>query len=155
GIAFAIVFLLVVGTTVAYLVFRPGGGGTPEAGTSPATESASVTDAGTDGTETSATPTEVEAERCWTPEQERTSDNPSGKLRGGGLQDIPPAIYGQRGTPLRHRVHERSAGGAGPGRGLLVLDHLRREGRMAARHRVPGRGGRLADHRGLHVLRQH
>src|SRR5699024_2755566 len=86
GIAFAIVFLLVVGTTVAYLVFRPGGGGAPEAGTSPATESASVTDAGTDGTETSATPTEVEAERCWTPEQERTSDNPSGKLRGGGLQ---------------------------------------------------------------------
>ena len=25
GIAFAVVFLLVVGTTVAYLVFRPGG----------------------------------------------------------------------------------------------------------------------------------
>src|SRR5699024_11287291 len=64
GIAFAIVFLLVVGTTVAYLVCRPGDGGTPEAGTSPATESASVTGAGTDGPETSAAPTEGEGERC-------------------------------------------------------------------------------------------
>lgn len=99
GIAFAVVFLLVVGTTVAYLVFRPGGGGGAEAGTSPATESASVTEAGTDGTETSASPTEVEAERCWTPEPKRTSDNPSGKLRGGGLQYIPPAVYDQRGIP--------------------------------------------------------
>src|SRR5699024_12714693 len=53
GIACAVVCLLVVGTTVAYLVFRPGGGGGAEAGTGPATESASVTEAGTDGTETS------------------------------------------------------------------------------------------------------
>ena len=45
----------------------------------PETTSASETE--------SPTPTDVVAERCWSPERsERTSTNPSGKLRGGGLQ---------------------------------------------------------------------
>src|SRR5699024_2000482 len=99
GIAVAIVFLLVGGTTVEYLAIRPGGRGAPEPGTPPATQSASATDAGTDGAETCATATEVEAARRWTPEQERTSANPAAKLRGGGLQYSPPAIYDQRGRP--------------------------------------------------------
>ncbi|MDN5820114.1 MAG: hypothetical protein L0H74_05170 [Brachybacterium sp.] len=100
GIAFAVVFLLVVGVTVGYLVLRPGGGG-PVAGSPPVTESTTVTDPEpSDGTEvTSPTPTDVEAERCWTPERERSSTNASGKLRGGGLQYIPPAVYQQRATP--------------------------------------------------------
>ncbi|MDN6398976.1 MAG: hypothetical protein L0K01_00785 [Brachybacterium sp.] len=98
GIAFAVVFLLVVGGTVVYLVRRPGGDG-PDG--PPVSDSSTVTDPGSSGaTESdSPTPTDVEAERCWVPEQERTSQNPSGKLRGGGLQFIPPALYEQRGTP--------------------------------------------------------
>jgi hypothetical protein len=30
---------------------------------------------------------------------ERTSQNPSGKLRGGGLQFIPPSVFDERNTP--------------------------------------------------------
>jgi hypothetical protein len=95
GIAFAVVFLLIVGGTIGYLVLR--GGGDPTSGedtpTTPASESASE-----DG---SATPTEqVEEQRCWSPDSmERSSSNPSGKLRGGGLQFIPPAIYDVRQSP--------------------------------------------------------
>ncbi len=95
GIAFAAVFLLIVGGTIGYLVLR-GDGGDPSSGgtattTGPSSASASA----------SATPTgEVEEERCWQPEtMERAGDNPSGKLRGGGLQFIPPAVYDQRQTP--------------------------------------------------------
>lgn len=102
GLTFAVVFLLVVGVTVGYLVLRPGGGD-PDASDPPVSDpgSASVTDPAAEDVadSPSATPTDVEAERCWTPEPERTSQNPSGKLRGGGLQFIPPAIYDQRGAP--------------------------------------------------------
>lgn len=95
GIAFAVVFLLVVGVTVGYLVLRPTGG--PVADSPPATTTAAGAGA-SDGT-ASATPTDVEAERCWFAEGERESKNPSGKLRGGGLQYIPPASYAERGAP--------------------------------------------------------
>ncbi|WP_394215145.1 hypothetical protein [Brachybacterium vulturis] len=99
GIAFAVVFLLVVGATVSYLVLRPGGG--QDAGSPPVTGSSTATEAATTAAaETgSPAPTDVVAERCWTPEAERSSENPSGKLRGGGLQFIPPAVYAQRITP--------------------------------------------------------
>lgn len=100
GIAFAVVFLLVVGVTVGYLVLRPGGGSAVANPTD--TTSVTVTDPeATEETDSpSPTPTDVEAERCWTPETERTSTNPSGKLRGGGLQYIPPSVYQQRFPPM-------------------------------------------------------
>lgn len=93
GIAFAVVFLLVVGVTVGYLVFRPTGDPIADPPTSASTESGA-----SDGS-ASATPTEVEEERCWIPEAERESQNPSGKLRGGGLQYIPPSSFKERGAP--------------------------------------------------------
>lgn len=92
AIAFAIVFLLIVGATVGYLVLRPtltGGSG----GESTVADSRTPQDP--EGT-TTEEPTEVVEERCWEPEYERTSTNPSGKLRGGGLEFIPPAAYGGR-----------------------------------------------------------
>lgn len=102
GLAFAIVFLLIVGATVGYLVLRPtlfGGaaGETTVAGSQTATDpEATVSDQATGDEATSEEPTEVVEERCWSPSQERTSKNPSGKLRGGGLEFIPPAAYGGR-----------------------------------------------------------
>lgn len=95
GIAFAAVFLLIVGGTIGYLVLRGDGGDPSSGGTTPATDPSSAS------ASASATPTdEVEEERCWQPEtMERAGDNPSGKLRGGGLQFIPPAVYDQRQTP--------------------------------------------------------
>ena len=95
-IAFAVVFLLIVGVTVGYLVLRPQGGGGPAVTSSSA--SGAVDPETTSASETeSPTPTDVVAERCWSPERsERTSTNPSGKLRGGGLQFIPPALYDLR-----------------------------------------------------------
>lgn len=104
ALAFAVVFLLIVGVTVAYLVLRPGGnGGAVASPSAEVSQSADTPSPGT-GEETdtaSAAPTDVEEERCWRPETpERTSSNPSGTLRGGGLQFIPPAVYDQRGTPV-------------------------------------------------------
>jgi len=98
GIAFAVVFLLIVGGTIGYLVLRGGGDPSGEGGTTPASESAASGDPSESG---SATPTEdVEEQRCWSPESmERSSNNPSGKLRGGGLQFIPPTIYDVRQNP--------------------------------------------------------
>ena len=88
-------FLLIVGGTIGYLVLRGDGGDPSSGGTTPATDPSSAS------ASASATPTgEVEEERCWQPEtMERAGDNPSGKLRGGGLQFIPPAVYDQRQTP--------------------------------------------------------
>lgn len=98
GIAFAVVFLLIVGVTVGYLVLRPQGGAGGGAAETSSSTSAAVDPETTSASETpSATPTDVVAERCWSPERsERTSANPSGKLRGGGLQFIPPALYDLR-----------------------------------------------------------
>ena len=93
GIAFALVFLLIVAGTVGYLVLRGGGGGGREVATG------TTTAAETTATETttSAAPETVTAERCWAPEErERTSTNPSGRLRGGGLEMIPPAVFSER-----------------------------------------------------------
>lgn len=102
GLAFAVVFLLIVGVTVGYLVLRPGG--SPAGTTASTSSSASTTPGGnetaTETDSTSATPTDVEEERCWSPDRfSRTSSNPSGKLRGGGLQFIPPALYDLRSAP--------------------------------------------------------
>ena len=103
GIAFALVFLLIVGATVGYLLLRgPGGGGDPSAGaTTSASSSASprpeLTDSGTPSsaeTTTSAAP--VTEERCWDTDRGHTSSNPSSRLRGGGLEFIPPAAYTSR-----------------------------------------------------------
>ena len=94
GIAFAAVFLLIVGGTIGYLVLRGGGDPDPGAATTTATESSSVSESA------SETPTDVEEQRCWTPDPvERSSQNPSGKLRGGGLQFIPPGAFDERQTP--------------------------------------------------------
>lgn len=101
GIAFAVVFLLIVSVTIGYLVLRPGS-------STSASETSSATSASPAQTESSSpeetrtsTPTDVEAERCWSPERhERTSTNPSGKLRGGGLQFIPPPVYDARSVPI-------------------------------------------------------
>ncbi|WP_114855493.1 hypothetical protein [Brachybacterium sp. YJGR34] len=98
GLAFAVVFLLIVGGTVGYLVLRTGGSGgggaqVTSSSTAPDPESSQAT------TSADATPTDVEEETCWTPEgTNRTSSNPSGKLRGGGLQFIPPAEFDGRTT---------------------------------------------------------
>lgn len=101
-VAFSVVFLLIVGVTVGYLVVRSGGSG--DASPTPtASEPVTPVDPEVTGTAepTTPTPTDVEEVRCWSPESiERTSQNPSGKLRGGGLQFIPPAIYDQRFSPL-------------------------------------------------------
>lgn len=104
-LAFAVVFLLVVGGTIGYLVLRPGGGGdvTPVAGgSSDASSSVTPSDPDPSPSTDPGTPTptgEVEPERCWTPDSERTSKNPSGFVRGGGLQFIPPDLHDRRGTP--------------------------------------------------------
>ena len=103
GIAFAIVFLLIVGLTVAYLVVRtstsgPVGGGaaTSETVTTGPASSGTTEPETTEPEET--TTSEVTEARCWSPEHERTSSNPSGRLRGGGLQFIPPAGFDNRST---------------------------------------------------------
>ena len=95
AVAFALVFLLIVGATVGYLVFRDSSGSSQAATT---TES-SATQEDPPPEEPSGTlepPEDVEPEKCYLPEQERTSTNPSGKLRGGGLEFIPPSIYDSR-----------------------------------------------------------
>lgn len=91
AITFALVFLLIVGLVVAYLVVRSvTAGGDPTAGP---TTSATTTSAAP--TTTSAAP--VEEEWCWyPPDAARTSSNPSGKLRGGGLQFTPPSTFPDR-----------------------------------------------------------
>lgn len=101
-IAFAAVFLLIVGGTVGFLLLRPDGTTPVATGSATSTETdTAASDGGTDQGSASATPTEeVTPERCWSPEnQTRTSSNPSGRLRGGGLQFIPPALYTERGRP--------------------------------------------------------
>ncbi|GAA1490040.1 hypothetical protein [Brachybacterium sacelli] len=99
AIAFAIVFLLIVGATVGYLVLRPTlTGGSGEETTAAGPETPQDPEATATDEPTSGEPTDVDEERCWAPESERTSKNPSGKLRGGGLEFIPPAAYGGRET---------------------------------------------------------
>lgn len=95
GIAFAIVFLMIVGLTVGYLVVRTSTSGS--AGGAATTSQTATTDAPPTETSEAAT-SEVTEARCWSPEPERTSSNPSGRLRGGGLQFIPPAGFDNRST---------------------------------------------------------
>lgn len=101
GIAFAIVFLMIVGLTVAYLVVRTSTGGSVSGGAATSgTVTAGSTTAETTPPETTepeeAASSEVTEARCWSPEPERTSSNPSGRLRGGGLQFIPPVGFDDR-----------------------------------------------------------
>ncbi|MFC7374123.1 hypothetical protein ACFQRD_02440 [Brachybacterium sp. GCM10030268] len=90
AIAFAVVFLLIVAITVGYLVVRSSGG---SGGASPTSVSNSSTPADPETSEETEEPTAVEEELCWQPPFERTSSNPSGKLRGGGLEFIPPSTF--------------------------------------------------------------
>ena len=90
ALAFAVVFLLVVGGTVTYLVLRPCSGSATTESSTPVTSSASSSAEPTDPATTE------EEERCWYPTQERTSKNPSGKLRAGGLEMIPPKGFDTR-----------------------------------------------------------
>jgi len=110
GITFALVFLLIVGMAVAYLVVRTvTAGGDPTSGPTPSTTAATTTSA-------SATPTgEVAEERCWAPEdQGRSSTNPSGMLRGGGLQFTPPASFPDRNYSTNLHFTEDSAMAVAP-----------------------------------------
>lgn len=95
GIAFAIVFLLIVGGTVGFLVLRGGGGGGNAAGTT--TPSASQTPSGPTTTPSQSLKPYEEGEWCWSADRDRTSENPPGRLRGGGLEFVPPKAYNGRG----------------------------------------------------------
>lgn len=100
GIAFAIVFLLIVAVTIGFLVLRSSGDGSVAPVTSstassppPPEPSGEITSsAGPSAAEEPAGP----EERCWTPERERSSSNPSGRLRGGGLEFIPTSGFDSR-----------------------------------------------------------
>lgn len=97
GIAFALVFLLIVGVTVGYLVLRNSGSSGAGTSTTSASESVSTTPVETTDTTPPPETTSIEEEeRCWTPTNERTSNNPSGRLRGGGLELVPPAGFDTR-----------------------------------------------------------
>lgn len=99
GIAFAIVFLMIVGLTVAYLVVRTSTSGSVGGGAASSETAATEPEQTTGSAESEeATTSEVTEARCWSPEHERTSSNPSGRLRGGGLQFIPPAGFDNRST---------------------------------------------------------
>lgn len=102
GISFALVFLLIVGATVGYLVLRSsgGGGGAEGGGGSP---SGTETTISSEPVTTEPGPTSppettlIEEERhCWSASGERVSQNPSGRLRGGGLEMVPPAGFDNR-----------------------------------------------------------
>lgn len=102
GISFALVFLLIVGATVGYLVLRSSGssGGAEGGGGS---ASATETTISSEPVTTEASPTSppettpIEEERhCWYASNERVSQNPSGRLRGGGLEMVPPAGFDSR-----------------------------------------------------------
>lgn len=100
GLAFALVFLLIVGGTVVYLVLRGGGQGGAGGPTSPETSSIAESPSEDEPSSSETVPPPAEEERCWSsPRTERTSTNPSGMLRGGGLQFIPPATYDGRDLP--------------------------------------------------------
>lgn len=91
--AFAVVFLIIVGGTVGYLVLRTGDGEGTAAPTSSDTESAG----GTPGASTTAEPSAAASEeRCWYGGEERTSTNPEGRLRGGGLELVAPEVFDGR-----------------------------------------------------------
>lgn len=88
GVSFAAVFVLIVGGALGYVGLTGG------ESTDPPTSSAS---ASSTPETTSASPTEEE--RCWSPmDYQRTSTNPSGRLRGGGLEIVPPTVFDGRGS---------------------------------------------------------
>lgn len=102
AVAFAAVFALIIGGTVAFLVLRGGAGG----GDRP-TASATSIDTTVPATDPVPTPDpEItptgEAEFCWyNAEEKRTSVDPSGRIAGGGLQmAVPQGIDWQHQTSL-------------------------------------------------------
>lgn len=103
GIAFALVFLLIVGATVAFLVLRSPGGGGGGGGTASGTITETTTTRPPEITEpvtTTTVPDETtpitEEEMCWSPMNERSSQNPSGRLRAGGIEIVPPDGFDTR-----------------------------------------------------------
>lgn len=99
GIAFAMVFLLIVGITVGYLVLRNSGSSGASTPTTTVTDSSTPPPSEPTGpvTTTSEETTAIEDEQhCWTPTNVRESENPSGRLRGGGLEFIPPEGFDSR-----------------------------------------------------------
>lgn len=99
GISFALVFLLIVGATVGYLVLRTSGGGGGGGGGETASETTVSSTPVTTGPSTAPPPetTPIEEEKlCWSASGERVSKNPSGRLRGGGLEMVPPAGFDSR-----------------------------------------------------------
>lgn len=102
GISFALVFLLIVGATVGYLVLRSSGGGAGgEGGGGSASASQTTISSEPVSTEPSTTPPPEssppeEEKLCWSASDERVSQNPSGRLRGGGLEMVPPAGFDSR-----------------------------------------------------------
>lgn len=111
GVAFALVFLLIVGGTVGFLILRPSS--SPEPTTSPSTSATTASGGEVTATPSGSTDQDVTAERCWMPDSAgRTSTNPSGRLRGGGLEFIPPSAATERNTVLRHFQTDVQAAGA-------------------------------------------
>ncbi|MFC0675963.1 hypothetical protein [Brachybacterium hainanense] len=92
GITFALVFLLIIGAVVGYLVVRSVTAGDPGGTAGTATSSSAV---GTASASTTPVPTEEE-QYCWPSGKQRTTRNPPGKLAGGGLQFDPPEIFSER-----------------------------------------------------------
>lgn len=94
-VAFSVVFLLIVAGTVGFLVLRPSGEGTD--GT------ASATTPPTSASTTEEPTAEVSEERCWYGDEKRTSTNPAGRLRGGGLEfEAPSGFDGRSSSSWAH-----------------------------------------------------
>lgn len=89
-LAFAVVFLLIIAGTVGVLLFQHSRSGKQDP-----TSSAPTTSASSATTSDAATPT-AEEEYCWNAASVRNSQNPSGKLQGGGLVFTPPSYFGER-----------------------------------------------------------
>lgn len=108
-LTFVVVFLLIVGATVAVQVFRSVSDPGPTASAEPTEaddEDPAATDpAGEDPDEDPAAASDDPArsegaepeEYCWyNMDAQRTSENPSGRLRGGGLEFAPPPDFDER-----------------------------------------------------------
>lgn len=99
-ITFVVVFLLIVGATISVQVFRSLNSPGPSASATPADPEA------TDPEDPEATSDpfadDGEEQYCWQNlDVQRTSENPSGRLRGGGLEVAAPDGFDQRSNATR------------------------------------------------------
>lgn len=94
GLAFVLAFMLIVGAAVVFLVVRGVRG----------SEDAHATTASTSARHSaSAGPSSAAADFCWlNPDQERTSTNPPGRIRGGGIETAVPASFSAEDTTPRY-----------------------------------------------------